>query len=216
MATTGQKPKRRLAGTSSPKRKAKCIKNREVDCLICDEPILESSEHCKSDEAVFCEGGCQGWIHRKCAGVTRPTFDKVGEPDTQCLCSYCMLVSQNNEISKLAGIIKDLNSSIASLTKTITLLQSSITKKPTSDNQQTLTFDQTANTTTDTTVTKKTNIHESPQQDRIFNVVVYGIEQCAKGTPRHECSSLDLSNVTRIITKIDENINPLSICDLHD
>ena len=46
-----------------------------------------------------------------------------------------------------------------------------------------------------TNVTKKTNIHESPQQDRKFNVVVYGIEECTKGTPRHEHSDLDLSNV---------------------
>lgn len=213
--TTDRKLKRKLATTSPPKRKAKGVKNSEVDCLICDEPILEPSEHCEGDEAVFCEGNCQGWIHRKCAGITRPAFDKLGEPDTQYLCSYCMLVSQNNEISKLAGIIKDLNSSIVSLTETITLLQSSVTKKSTSDDQQTSTFDQTANTTTDTTVTKKTNVHESPQQDRKFNVVIYGIEECAKGMPRHERSGLDLSNISRIITKVDENINPLSIRDLH-
>ena len=37
----------------------------------------------------------------------------------------------------------------------------------------------------------------------------------AKGTLRHERSGLDpgLNNVTRIITKVDENINPLSIRD---
>ena len=39
-----------------------------------------------------------------------------------------MMVSQNNEISKLANTIKDLNSAIISLTETITSLKSSVTK----------------------------------------------------------------------------------------
>jgi len=51
-----QKPKRKLAGASPPKRVAKRGKNSEVDCNVCEEPILESGEHCVGDEAVFCEG----------------------------------------------------------------------------------------------------------------------------------------------------------------
>jgi len=34
------------------------------------------------------------------------------------------------------------------------------------------------------------------------------------GTPRHERSDHDLSSITEIITKADDNINPLSIHDL--
>ena len=43
---------------------------------------------------------------------------------------------------------------------------------------------------------------------------MYGIDECPKGTPRHERSGLDLSNVAKTITKVDENVNPLSIRDL--
>ena len=50
-------------------------KNSEADCLVCEEPILESGEHCEVNEAVFCEGSCQGWLHRKCAGLTHLAFD---------------------------------------------------------------------------------------------------------------------------------------------
>ena len=119
-----------------------------------------------------------------------------------------MLVSQNKEISKLANTIKDLNSVIVSLTETITLLQSSVTK-------QSSTPDQASNATADITGTKKTTFQDNPQQDRKFKVVIYGIDECPKGTPRHERSGLDLSNVAQIITKVDENINPLSVRDLH-
>ena len=83
MATQDRKSKRKLATPSPPKRNAKGGKTSQADCLICDEPILEQSENCVGDDAVFCEGSCQGWLHRKCAGVTRPAFDKLGESDTQ-------------------------------------------------------------------------------------------------------------------------------------
>ena len=205
MSNTSRKAKRKLPGTSPPKRKAKCRKNSEVDCLICEETIFEHSKNCVDNEAVFCEGSCQGWIHRKCAGVTRPAFDKLGEPDTEYLCSYCMLVSQSREISKLSNIIKDLNTAVHSLTETITLLQSSVTK-------QSPTSDQAVIASADIASTKKTTIQHSSQQDCRFNVVIYGIEECPKGTARHKCSGLDLSNVVKLV---DENINPLSIRDLH-
>jgi len=208
MATLGRKPKRKLQGTSPPKRNVKGGKNSETDCLICEEPILEPNEHCAGEDAVFCEGNCQGWIHRKCAGITRPAFEKLGESDAHYLCSHCTLVSQNKEISNLANIIKDLNSSIKSLTDTITALQSHVTKQSSTSAQST-------DAVSDVTVTSRTGSHNNLQQERKFNIVLYGIDECPKGTPRHERSGLDLSNVVKIITKIDENINPLSIRDLH-
>jgi len=127
MATPGRKPKRKLQTSNSPlQKKSKNVKtNSETDCLVCEEPILESGEHCEGDEAVFCEGDCQGWIHRKCGGMTHSAFNKLGESDTSYLFSQCMLANQNKEISKLTNIIRDLNASIVSLTETINSLQSS-------------------------------------------------------------------------------------------
>jgi len=114
MATPGRKPKRKLQTSNSPpKRKSKNVKtNSETDCSVCEEPILECGEHCEGDEAVFCEGDCQGWIHRKCAGMTHSAFNKLGESDTPYLCLQCILANQNREISKLANIIRGLNVSI--------------------------------------------------------------------------------------------------------
>jgi len=121
--------KRKLQSTSPKKKKSKGGKTSEADCLICDELILEADEHCVGEDAVFCEGDCQGWLHRKCAGVTRPAFHKLGETDKVYLCSYCVSVKQNNDISKLSDIINELHSAVTSLTTTIMLLQSSITNK---------------------------------------------------------------------------------------
>ena len=75
------------------------------------------------------------------------------------------------------------------------MLQSSITK-------QSPTSDQAVSASADIASTKKTTIQHSSQQDRRFNVVIYGIEECPKGTARHERSGLDLSNVVKLITKV--------------
>ena len=34
-------------------------------CALCDEPILEWSETSDGQEAIFCEGRCNAWMHRK-------------------------------------------------------------------------------------------------------------------------------------------------------
>ena len=83
-------PKRKLQATSPPKRNVKGSKTSEVDCLICEEPILEADEHCAGEDPLFCEGECQGWLHRKCAGVTQPAFQKLGEPENVYLCPCCI------------------------------------------------------------------------------------------------------------------------------
>ena len=44
-------------------------------CIVCDCTILEASESTEGQDAVFCEGDCQGWIHRMCAGFSRPAFN---------------------------------------------------------------------------------------------------------------------------------------------
>jgi len=80
---------------------------KQIDCIVCEEPILEADKHCTGDEVVFFEGDCQGWLHRRCAGITHPT---LGESNKVYLCSYCMSVNQSNEISKLSSIISNLNS----------------------------------------------------------------------------------------------------------
>ena len=48
---------------------------------------------------------------------------------------------------------------------------------------------------------------------RKFNVVVYGIAECARGTHRTERSRLDLESITNVLTETDATFNPLSIRD---
>ena len=79
-------------------------------CLVCEDVILEVSKNEEGHEAVFCEGDCQGWIHRKCACLTRPAFDNLSE---SILCLHCTVTKQYKEICTLKDSIKKLSNKLA-------------------------------------------------------------------------------------------------------
>jgi len=63
----------------------------DIECLICDNATLEPGESTDGHDAVFCEGDCQGWIHRHCASLTHPAFSE----STPYLCPHCTLAKQS-------------------------------------------------------------------------------------------------------------------------
>ena len=60
--------------------------------------------------------------------------------------------------------------------------------------------------TQESIVTEKTK-----DEDQKFNVVIYGIEECKKGTPRYEKFICDLNKVNSIITNVESGISPPSV-----
>jgi len=57
------------------------------------------------------------------------------------------------------------------------------------------------------------NTDKRYEEDRNFNVVIHGIEECCKGTPKYERLNHDLKEVTSLITNTESSISPLSIRD---
>ena len=45
---------------------------RNVKCALCNQGIVDGK-----DQALFCEGSCQGWFHRDCAGVSLIHFETL-------------------------------------------------------------------------------------------------------------------------------------------
>ena len=83
-------------------------------CIVCGCTILEASESTEGQDAVFCEEDCQGWIHRMCAGLSRPAFDNLNE-STPYLCSFCTCTKQYKEICDLKETVKTLSNILAKL-----------------------------------------------------------------------------------------------------
>ena len=88
-------------------------------CLVCEDVVLEASEHEEGHEAVFYEGDYQGWIHRKCAGLTCLAFDNLSECILY-LCLHCTFTKQYKEICTLKDTIQKLSYKLAALEGTQT------------------------------------------------------------------------------------------------
>ena len=59
MASRSRKAKKQARQTKKKKGDSNC----EI-CVVCDKEINDDTE-----DSIFCEGECQGWIHRVCAGT---------------------------------------------------------------------------------------------------------------------------------------------------
>ena len=48
----------------------------EKTCCVCEEIIMDTGR--KKQAAVFCDGICQRWLHRSCAGLSVPWSFRKG------------------------------------------------------------------------------------------------------------------------------------------
>ena len=50
-------------------------------CPICDVIIRNCDEKSKSDDALYCEGDCQEWLHHKCVSMTRKLYTALSQSE---------------------------------------------------------------------------------------------------------------------------------------
>lgn len=63
-------------------------------CCICNCVIAEDTDEKEGDDAIFCEGSCNDWMYRICAGLSNSTFQYLLDPNTSFMCVYCLLSNQ--------------------------------------------------------------------------------------------------------------------------
>ena len=61
MASHSRKAKKQARQSKKKKGGSNC----EI-CVVCDKEINDDTE-----DSIFCEGECQGWIHKVCAGMNQ-------------------------------------------------------------------------------------------------------------------------------------------------
>ena len=52
----------------------KMKEGEEYICPICLDKIAEDSDDTDGHDAIFCEGACDAWVHRRCAGLSKTLF----------------------------------------------------------------------------------------------------------------------------------------------
>ena len=91
------------------------VSERHV-CPICATPIVDEGQDGCSQDALFCEGECQCWLHRWFAGVTRERYAVLSSTEDPFLCPSCTTARQQAAIASQQEDIARLREYVSSLT----------------------------------------------------------------------------------------------------
>ena len=110
-----------------PKKAAKTT--TKCTCDVCDAAILEGKE-----DALQCEGACQMWFHRYCAGVSLSHFKHLSNTSKPFVCSFCspdvhqaVVCQLQSEITVLKDDVKALSEAKQALSDEVRLLKAAMT-----------------------------------------------------------------------------------------
>ena len=81
-----------------PKKKQSCKQGAtpSEECCICCQPVTLGK-----DEALFCVGSCQQWLHRYCASVSAQRYQAITGDSSPFLCPNCCCEQQKEQIAVL-------------------------------------------------------------------------------------------------------------------
>lgn len=190
MSTKAGTSRKALAPVPSSKKR-----DESVECGICGSAI-----HDGVDESIHCEGQCNRWMHRYCAGIPKRLFEELSASTNPFSCLYCTDSSNRYLIQNLTGEVAALKTEVAVLKIS---LQSSSSASAVGGSAPRLFQGKTYATVAATNVTASTTEVGEPVQhpftntkssERKFNIVLYGIDECPTGTTWPNLMESDLSN----------------------
>ena len=183
-----------------------------------------------------CEGQCRLSFHRYCAGVSVTHYKQFISTGRPFVCMVCNQQLQNERVSQLAAELEVLKAEL-----TVTKEQLARERLPCENCSPASSYDLETeqqpegstnaalqNNAEWSSVVKKTKTKPSiasksasyPEsaklvspEERKFNVIIYGIKECRKGTPRHLRTSNDMEPVSEIIQGICPDIPSQAIRD---
>ena len=71
----------------------------------------------------FCEGVCQRWLHRWCAGVTSERYVVLSSVEDPFLCPSCTVAGQQADIACLRECVNALTDEVRALKATVAVMQ---------------------------------------------------------------------------------------------
>ena len=183
---------------------------RNTTCPICEDTIKEPSKHKKGEDSIYCEGYCDAWIHRRCAGLSSTNFKTLREAgdDQTFFCLYCELQAHKAEIENLISSFTELQKQLFDLKRKLEAIQAPATEQS-SRSRAPMSF------TSATKVAHKLHSERANNTERKFNLVIYGIDECSQKTNRQLRMKRDLENAIEELSAADDEIEPSDVKDLY-
>ena len=170
-------------------------------CSVCCQAIVKGK-----DELLFCGGVCQQRLHRYCAGVSAQVYKNLTSQGVPFYCFACSLAKHREEIDSLKSTVEAMKIEIAQLKS----------HTPPSTTNSVVELDPcVAVPTVSKTALSQSNRSIASNTERKYNVILYGLDECPKGTPRSTRIENDLNKAISILSKADKSITSLSIKDAY-
>ena len=187
-------------------------------CCVCCQPIAVGK-----DESLFSGGDCQQSLHRYCAGVSLNGYKEMKGNGYPFCCFSCSEKRNKRDIATLKCTVELLKQEISELKSSLTQVQSASTNEPKvcgtysqpSYASATASGESTSATTAVYQKPEVVTTKERYHLDKKFNVVIYGIKECQKGTSKHERFQSDLISVVSVLTGLDNSIQSHSVKDIY-
>ena len=208
------------------------IKGRFV-CPICDEVILDAVGSKPGDDSIQCDGVCATWLHRRCAGLSKEAFTSVSKSNDPFFCPQCRLNQQELDLKSLRDMVANLSSHITIIADELATVKQQVDElKAINQNAPSATsavqsvsmsYASALDTAAEDGPRSKVKANASTSaysptpvpdlSDRKYNLLIFGLKESTKGTPRFRRESKDLSDVCNILTTVDSSISPQAVRD---
>ena len=214
------------AASSSPSlgRKPNKLKRETAQCLcpICVELITETNGRKEGHDAIVCDGGCQVWLHRRCAGLSKYKFKLASESKAPFFCPHCKSDRLSAEIDSLKALVSNLSNELTEVKKSLDSLPPTRGLSDVSDSvgqpqpASASLLDHSPSSAKSYAQVASANQPQFLQiilksttssSNRKFNIIVYGIPECPHGTLWSSCLR-DLNSVSSVVSA-DVYNNPI-------
>ena len=119
----GVAERRRVIPPGTPVRVSARRSQSKHTCPTCALPIVEEADGVQGQEAILCEGCCNAWYHRWCAGVSTARYEALSLSDEPFLCPVCAMESQQRSILDLQSTVRALSEEVNDLRAALVILQ---------------------------------------------------------------------------------------------
>lgn len=200
-----------------------------ITCPICTEEVVDSGERKKKGhESVFCDGACQEWLYRQCAGLSKAAFQSVSNSGGPFLCPHCVIAQQSKEISVLKDSFAVLSRDVQALKEMLNSLtvnnglvaadelsgEPSAPPLRTHSTHNSHTHAGSHSNDSHGLSSYRSGPSHNGVSDKKFNVVLFSVSESPQGTPRNTRNLQDFNLVTSVLSDIEGDSN--ITCSVHD
>ena len=180
----------------------------KTTCTICCQTL-----HPAKDEALFCSGQCQKWLHRYCASVGADAYQSLKANDCQFCCYDCYRRKKDEQLSQLEHTVLELKAEIAKLKSPDRNEETKRTYASATTTHSAANVDVCETSHSGLYTVSQVRPEKVSQPDRKFNVILYGVAECPSGSSRSSRLESDLVSAVSVLSSVESTIQSQSIKD---